>query len=135
MASHICSGKKNRNGFTLIELLVVMAIIATLMTLVSPRYFKQTERAKEVVLKHNIRGLREAIAQYRQDMAAGPMTLDDLVSRRYVQEVPLDPVTGRRDTWVTRQDEDTEGDDSDGIHDVFSGAKGDSQNGTAYADW
>ncbi len=30
------SGEK---GFTLIELLVVMAIIATLMTLVAPRFF------------------------------------------------------------------------------------------------
>ncbi|KAF3998295.1 type II secretion system protein [Glaciimonas immobilis] len=126
MAFHTTNGKK---GFTLIELLVVMAIIATLMTLVAPKYFKQTERAKEVVLQHNIRGLREAIDNYRQDLAAGPQTLDDLVSRRYLKEVPLDPVTGRRDSWVTEVDDDAL------IQEVRSGAPGTSLGGEAYAQW
>ena len=127
MASRIANGKNK--GFTLIELLVVMAIIATLMMLVAPQYFKQTDRAKEVVLEHNIRGLREAIDHYRQDLAKGPETLDDLVSRRYLRELPLDPVTGRRDTWQTEED------DTAGIRDVRSGAAGVSLGGTAYAQW
>ncbi|MDY7548512.1 prepilin-type N-terminal cleavage/methylation domain-containing protein [Glaciimonas sp. Gout2] len=126
MAFRITNGKK---GFTLIELLVVMAIIATLMTLVAPKYFKQTERAKEVVLQHNIRGLREAIDNYRQDLTAGPQALEDLVSRRYLKEVPLDPVTGRRDTWLTELNEDSE------IQEVRSGAPGTSLGGGAYAEW
>lgn len=126
MAFRITNGKK---GFTLIELLVVMAIIATLMTLVAPKYFKQTERAKEVVLQHNIRGLREAIDNYRQDLAVGPQALEDLVSRRYLKEVPLDPVTGLRDSWLTELNEDSE------IQDVRSGAQGTSLGGGAYAEW
>ena len=130
------SNRKN-TGFTLIELLVVMAIIATLMTLVTPQYFKQTERAKEVVLQHNLRGLREAIDQYRQDTAVGPQTLEDLVNRRYLRELPLDPITGRRDTWLTQEEgiqKDGDNDD-EGIRDVHSGAEGNSANGTAYANW
>lgn len=126
MAFHITNGKK---GFTLIELLVVMAIIATLMTLVAPKYFKQTERAKEVVLQHNIRGLREAVDHYRQDLAVGPQSLEDLVSRRYLKEVPLDPVTGRRDSWLTEVNDDAE------INEVRSGAPGNSLAGEAYAAW
>ena len=63
------SGEK---GFTLIELLVVMAIIATLMTLVAPRFFNQTERAKIVVLQHNRNALRAAIAAWRHDRLSGP---------------------------------------------------------------
>ena len=126
MAFRITNGKK---GFTLIELLVVMAIIATLMTLVAPKYFKQTERAKEVVLQHNIRGLREAIDNYRQDLGAGPQALEDLVSRRYLKEVPLDPVTGRRDSWLTELNEDLE------IQEVRSGAPGNWLGGGAYAEW
>lgn len=39
------------NGFTLIELLVVMAIIATLLSLVAPRYFNSLNKAKEAVLR------------------------------------------------------------------------------------
>lgn len=117
------------SGFTLIELLVVMAIIATLMTLVAPTYVKQTQRAKEVVLQHNIRGLREAIDHFRQDMAVGPRTLEEVVERRYLKEIPLDPVTGRRDSWQTERD------DQSGIRDIHSGAAGNSLGGEPYAQW
>ena len=127
MVSLMTNGKNT--GFTLIELLVVMAIIATLMTLVAPKYVKQTERAKEVVLQHNIRGLRQAIDQYRQDLTVGPQALEDLVNRRYLKELPLDPITGSRDTWQIEHD-------SDGwIRDVYSGASGMSLGGVAYATW
>ena len=133
MAFHITNGKKGerqrKQGFTLIELLVVMAIIATLMTLVAPKYFTQTERAKEVVLQHNIRGLREAIDHYRQDMGAGPQALEELVHGRYLKEVPLDPVTGRRDSWQPELDDDAQ------IYEVRSGAEGMSLSGEAYAEW
>lgn len=127
MASRITNGKQK--GFTLIELLVVMAIIATLMTLVAPKYFTQTERAKEVVLQHNIRGLREAIDHFRQDKAKGPESLDDLVSSRYLKDVPIDPVTGNRDSWQTELDDDGQ------IKDVRSGATGMSLAGEEYAQW
>ena len=39
-------------GFTLIELLVVLAIIATLLTLVAPRYFGSVDRAKSAAAEH-----------------------------------------------------------------------------------
>lgn len=123
------SGKHAQRGFTLIELLVVMAIIATLMTLAAPKYFKQTQRAKEVVLLHNLRGLREAIDQYRQDLSAGPETLEELSERRYLKEVPLDPVSGRRDSWTVERDASAR------IRDVHSGAAGESLSGTAYGTW
>jgi general secretion pathway protein G len=129
MAFPMTNGKRRQRGFTLIELLVVMAIIATLMTLAAPKYFKQTQRAKEVVLLHNLRGLREAIDQYRQDLAVGPATLEELAQRRYLKEVPLDPVTGRRDTWTVRLDESAQ------VRDVHSGAPGVSLAGTAYTEW
>ena len=118
-----------KSGFTLIELLVVMAIIATLMTMVAPKYFTQTERAKEVVSQHNIRGLREAIDHYRQDKAVGPDSLEDLVSSRYLKDVPIDPLTGTRDSWQTELDDDGK------IQEVRSGATGTSLGGDDYAEW
>lgn len=48
-----------RRGFTLIELLVVMAIIATLLTIAAPRYFRSLERSREAVLKQDLATLRE----------------------------------------------------------------------------
>ncbi|WLI78770.1 prepilin-type N-terminal cleavage/methylation domain-containing protein [Kosakonia sp. H02] len=98
--------RNGEKGFTLIELLVVMAIIATLMTLVAPRFFNQTDRAKIVVLEHNRNAIRSAIAAWRHDYLRGPERLDELVEKGYLFEIPLDPVSNRRDSWEVKRDED-----------------------------
>ncbi|MCS3408338.1 type II secretion system protein [Serratia sp. AKBS12] len=121
--------RNGENGFTLIELLVVMAIIATLMTLVAPRYFQQTERAREVVLKHNLNTLRLSLDQYRRDRIDGPESLYDLVDKGYLRQLPLDPMTHRNDSWKVDADEQGQ------IINVHSGATEKSLEGTAYAEW
>lgn len=123
------SGKQPVRGFTLIELLVVMAIIATLMTLVTPQYFRQHTKAQETVLRHNLSSIRQALDQYREDHGSSPASLQDLVSRRYLREIPLDPLTGKRDTWRLQTGEEQ------GLGDVHSGAPGQANDGSAYADW
>lgn len=123
----IASGKTK--GFTLIELLVVMAIIATLMTLVMPNYFRQHTKAKETVLRHNLVSMRQALEHYREDKGGNPASLDELVSNRYLKEIPVDPLTGKRDTWQL------ESGDEAGFGDVRSGAQGASANGTEYGSW
>lgn len=116
-------------GFTLIELLVVMAIIATLMTLVTPQYFRQHAKAQETVLRHNLSSIRQALDQYREDHGANPDTLQALVDKRYLREIPQDPVTGSRNTWQLQPS------DEQGLGDVHSGAPGTANDGSAYADW
>ena len=64
------SGKlpaKRLRGFTLIELLVVLAIIATLLSIVAPRYVHQSDRAKEAALKQNLSVMRRALDEYYSD--------------------------------------------------------------------
>ncbi|WP_207001684.1 type II secretion system protein [Trinickia mobilis] len=121
--------RRRARGFTLIELLVVMAIIGALMSLVAPSYFKQNSRARETVLRHNLITVRQAIDDYRADHGADPDALDTLVSGKYLRELPLDPVTGRNDTWTTEPGE------TSGIRDIRSGAKGTSLDGSDYASW
>lgn len=121
--------RNGEKGFTLIELLVVMAIIATLMTMVAPRYFQQTERAKEVVLKHNLNTLRMSLDKYRRDRVDSPPTLQDLVEQGYLRQLPLDPITDNHNSWVARED------DQGQIIDVRSGSNKISLEGSAYADW
>ena len=53
--------QKKTFGFTLIELLVVLAIMATLMSIVAPRYFGSVDRAKDAALKTNLRLIRVQI--------------------------------------------------------------------------
>ena len=119
-------------GFTLIELLVVMAILGALLAIAAPRYFESVERAKEATLRTNLRMLREAIDKHRADTGRSPANLDELVSRRYLRNVPIDPITDRADSWLI--DAPSDGTAS-GIHDVRSGAPGNSRDGSPYAAW
>ncbi|GAB5100757.1 prepilin-type N-terminal cleavage/methylation domain-containing protein [Caballeronia sp. HLA56] len=118
-------------AFTLIELLVVLAIIATLLTLVVPRYFGQAEKAKETVLQENLAAMRDSIDRFRGDQGRYPQSLNELVERRYLREVPMDPVAQSRTTWTTEPPNDG----TPGVYNVRSGAKGKARDGTDYGSW
>ena len=119
-------------GFTLVELLVCLAIIALLLTLVTPRYFSSVSRAEETVLKTNLTLLRDAVDKYYADVGRYPASLDELVQKRYIRSVPQDPVTKSDKTWqVVAPDDSAKG----GVADVRSGAAGTARDGTRYAEW
>lgn len=119
-------------GFTLIELLVVMAIIATLLTIAVPRYFKSLDRSKEAVLRQDLNVMRDAIDKYYSDRGKYPAALADLVTRKYIRAIPVDPLTGKDNTWVTVAPEDgAQGE----VFDVHSGAPGKAADGTPYGSW
>lgn len=118
-------------GFTLIELLVVLAAMALLLSIAAPRYYEHVDRAREIVLKQNLAGLREAIDKFYADHARYPKDLSELVTLRYLREVPLDPLTDRVDSWVLVKPQGQ----TEGVADVRSGAKGLSREGVSYARW
>lgn len=89
-----------RRGFTLIELMVVMAIIATLLSIVSPRYFAHVDRARETALKETLAVTRDAIDKFHADNDRYPSNLEELVSKRYLRKLPTDPLTDSNDTWT-----------------------------------
>lgn len=122
-----------RRGFTLIELLVVMAVIATLLTIALPRYFQHLDRAREVTLKESLAVMREAIDKYQGDTGRYPETLEELVAKRYLRKLPVDPLTEVADTWVLVPPPDEPG--SRRVWDVKSGAEGQGLDGTDYATW
>jgi len=125
------SGYKYTFGFTLIELLVVLSIIAMLLTIASPRYFASEDRAKESTLKQDLKILRESIDKYYGDNRNYPQSLQQLVERKYVDKIPVDPITEKSNTWVLLQAELP----LDGIENVRSGAQGTAKDGSRYADW
>ncbi|PYU26503.1 MAG: general secretion pathway protein GspG [Acidobacteria bacterium] len=94
---------RNNHGFTMMELMVVIAIILVLIGMAAGRYEKSVVRAREAVLKQDLQTMRSAIQQFTLDKAAGPQSLDDLVSAGYLREVPTDPMTRARE-WHTDSD-------------------------------
>jgi general secretion pathway protein G len=122
-------GKK---GFTLIELLVVMAIIATLLTIAVPRYFHSVERSREAVLHQNLALTREALDKFYGDNNRYPDSLEDLVSKRYLRSLPVDPFTGNAVSWLIVPPDAAE---KGGVFDIRSGAPGSARDGSAYKDW
>jgi general secretion pathway protein G len=126
------NSKSRSRGFTLIELLVVLAIVATLLSIVAPRYVHQADRAKEAALKENLSVLRRALDQYYGDTGKYPENLSALTERRYLRALPLDPVTNSSDSWAPVLDTD---EDEKAIVDVKSGAPGKALDGTEYSSW
>lgn len=121
-----------RNGFTLIELLVVMAIVATLLSLVAPRYFNSLEKAKETVLRQDLGIMRQAIDQFYSDTGKYPIDLMELVDKRYLRSIPVDPFTESDKTWVEiPSPNETEA----GVYDVYSGYQGRAADGSFYEEW
>ncbi len=122
-----------RRGFTLIELIVVMAIVALLVSIAAPRYFRSVDRARENTLRTSLNVMRDAIDQFDADKGRYPESLDELVEGRYLRAVPVDPMTGSTSTWVvvTPVDPMAKGK----VYDIRSGMAGRGSDGRPLADW
>lgn len=120
-----------RHGFTLIELLVVLAIVALLLTLAVPRYFQSIDSSKETILAENLRITRESIDKFYGDTGRYPESLDELVEKKYLRALPIDPITESATTWVIVPPDDS---DKGGVYSIRSGAPGNTKNGKPFAE-
>lgn len=84
----------------MIELIVVMAVIGLLLSIAVPRYLTALDRGKAQVQQQNLALMREAIDKFYGDNGRYPDALEDLVDKRYLRAIPIDPITEAAD-WVT----------------------------------
>lgn len=125
-------------GFTLIELMVVMAIIATLLAIVAPRYFDHLDRARESALKETLTVVRDAIDKFHGDTGRYPETLGELVERRYLRKLPEDPILDSQENWTIVAPPSGPSETAvpnSNVYDLHSGAEGNGRDGTPYASW
>jgi general secretion pathway protein G len=129
--------RSRSRGFTLIELMIVISLILILVSISIPAYNQSILRAKESVLLQNLFTLRSLISQYTLDKQKAPQSLEDLVQAQYIKQIPIDPFTGKNDTWTVDQEDYTLSVDQQdtGITDVHSGSALISTTGNAYSSW
>ena len=135
-----CAAARNRSpfsgprspGFTLIELLVVLAVMALLVSIVAPKAIGGVARAEEAVLKQDLAIMRDALDKHYSDAGRYPANLQELVGKRYLRSIPVDPLTRSSATWVVVAPADPE---KGAVYDVRSGAPGVGSNGHPYGQW
>jgi general secretion pathway protein G len=91
-----------------------------------------TRAKKEQTLRSELYSMRYAIDQSANRNGRLPSTLQELARAGYLTEIPVDPFTGRSDTWEPQYSADPK---SPGIIDVKSGSTLRSSKGDSYNSW
>ncbi len=77
----------------------MIAIIGLLVSIAIPYYRTAQRKAKETVLKQNLAIIRGLLDQYKSANGRYPQSLSALADGRDLKRIPIDPMTGRSDTW------------------------------------
>ena len=120
------------HGLTFVELIVTVAILSILAMAALPVARFQVKRQNERELRRDLWMMRDAIDKYFADHGRYPDSLEDLVAKRYLRAVPVDPITQKSSSWVVNPPEDTT---LGAVYDVRSGAPNKARDGTAYKEW
>jgi len=136
-----------RRGLTLLELIVCTVIIGILSATAVPVAKNVVRRQKENLLRENLKEMRKAIDRYYEKKSAEqpgladaqyyPASLEELVERRYLRRIPVDPFTEKAD-WQTRSStDDPVGSISNRLNlfDVYSSTQEKDSSGQPYANW
>ena len=126
-----------KHGFTIIELMIVMTVVGILASIAVPNYRWGLIKAREAVLRENLYTFRTTIDQYYADQGKFPDSLSEMVDKKYLRELPKDPFTNSKDSWVTVQPPaPTDGGELKGsVYDVHSGSNLIGSNNLPYNEW
>jgi len=121
--------------------MIVVSLIGILASIAQPVYLTAIVKAREATLKQNLFKMRDLIDQYSADHGAYPDSLEDLVAKKYIRAIPVDPFTKSDSTWILIPPS-TDMDDADlfteemgGVFDVRSGSEDVGTNNILYSEW
>jgi general secretion pathway protein G len=122
-------------GFTMLELMICISIIVILAAIALPRYQESVLAARETVLKDDLHTMRKVLDQYAADKGKLPQSLEELVTSKYIREIPVDPITGDKDWQVEMGEDPNNPEGGQGVVDVHSSSTETSTEGTPYNEW
>ncbi|HZI17971.1 MAG TPA: prepilin-type N-terminal cleavage/methylation domain-containing protein [Pyrinomonadaceae bacterium] len=130
------AARRLQRGFTLLELMIVISILVILAMIAVAQYNKTVQAAREATLRDNIYQLNKMVDQYAADKGKLPQSLEELVSAGYIQDLPVDPITGERNWNTEFGDDPGSTESSQGIVRVRSLSNDLSSDGeTRYSEW
>lgn len=136
-----------RRAMTLIELIVCTVIIGILSSTAVPISRNYVRRQKENLLRERLRDMRGAIDRYHDRVLIGdkntaysqcfPSSLQELVDKRFLRRIPVDPMTEKADWTVRSTTDDPNATISDGVNvfDVQSSSDKTDAKGVPYSSW
>jgi general secretion pathway protein G len=108
-----------RRKALLVTLVIVPLALVAAALIVPCISVDSVPKMREAVLRNDVFQMHVLIAQYTRDLHKRPQSVDDLVTAGYLKRVPIDPLTGRNDTWVAEWSTDAS---SPGIVGIRSGS-------------
>ena len=129
--------KKRTRGFTLLELVTAMTILALLTSVSIVGYRHSIKTSKEAVLREDLFQLNHALEQHRADRGKYPSSIGKLRELGYLREIPVDPMTGTKDTWTAEMEPpDPDNPEAEvGIWKIRSGSTDPGSNQIPYNEW
>ena len=126
---------KIERGFSILELMIAMFILIILLSVALPAYQRTVQHARETVLKENLWQMRRAIDQFKADKQKLPQSVKELVDEKYLQDVPIDPITEKNEWNEVAGEDDLAPDGGQGMVDVKSASEGTDGEGKQYAEY
>jgi type II secretion system protein G len=83
--------KKTEQGFTLVEMLVVLFIIGIIIAIALPNFIQASQKANVQADKANRRMISMQVENYYLDFGVYPVTIQQLVAKKYLRSVPKCP--------------------------------------------
>ena len=115
------------------EALFTFVLLGCLVWLsVSDQRAHSVARTHELILRANLRAMRDVLDQYNVDLHRRPQSLQELVTAGYLRQIPTDPMTGRDTSWTLEWSNDPK---TPGIENVHSGSHLISSRGNSFGEW
>ena len=129
------SAIRNQKGFSLLELMIGMFIIVILLSVALPTYQRSVQYAREKVLAQNLWQMRRQIEQYAADKGKLPPSLEDLKEKKYLSEIPIDPILEKAEWNEIFGDDPNSTEKEQGLINVKSTVDGADSDGKKFADY